>query len=98
MAERIGAEQERLEEGLELIGYGDCILASVSRAADRLSNALGTVRERDPQDDVVAGALGVSGECHWLLVGEVEPDGLDRSDLEVTPGFRGLPPVSRRPP
>ncbi len=83
MAERIGANEERLEEGLELIGDRDRILAGVARAADRLGDALGAIRQHDPQDHVVAGALGLGRKAHRSLVRQLELDRLDRRDREV---------------
>ncbi len=43
MAERIGADEQRLEESLELIGDRDRVLAGVAGTADRLGDALGAV-------------------------------------------------------
>src|SRR3977135_1162164 len=87
MTKRIGAFEQRFEEVLQLIRNRDGILSGMAGAADRLRNALRAVIERDPQDDVLAGALGERRETDRLLVRQLEAKCFDLYDLEIAGQF-----------
>src|SRR3954469_16923909 len=84
MAERIGAEEARLEIRFELMRQQGRIFARLLGPADRFRNSFEPVVEYEPQDDVFADRLAYRLERHGGPIRQLELEDLDRRNGKPT--------------